>query len=286
MKAFLWIILLISSYSKSQANEQNSFYQVATTWTNGDMNQFYLDFAHTQKTFDDLQLAVGTYSYTVQTNKRNNQPGRVNFDITVLYQNGANDKKVDKQFAPGTTQSGTFTIEDYKSQSGGTPAGYGQIKVHIGRADHNTNVNYQIVITRQNNIPVVPAGSGGKGSGNVNLSQINNSDNCNYSDLGSKNGNVLGNTVGNYTSDKKACKSNASVVVNKTDGSARTTVLVYASDDSTGQGTLIASDEFPNGQETGSKTIPLTGVKNKFIKVELKNRSATNQFKYSLNINQ
>ncbi len=264
-----------------------------TTWTNGDINQYYLDFAHTQKTFDDIKLDVGTYSYSVETIKRNNQPGKLNFDITVKYQNGSDDKKVDQQFSPGTTKTGSFVIEDYKSQSGGAPSGYGMLKVKVGRADHNTNLNYKITLTKTSSSGSSGGGgifSGGNrnGSNGTNNSNNNNNTNndCNYSDLGDKTGNVIGNTVGKYTSTKKACKNTATVRVNKTDGQARTTILVYASNTANSQGTLIKSDEFPNGNGTGSKTLDLTGVNNKFITVELKNRSATNQFKYNLSITQ
>ena len=281
---------------KSYPSEKNVVVFVSsshpTTWTNGDINQFYLDFAHTQKSFDDIKLDVGTYSYSVETIKRNNQSGKLNFDITVKYQNGSDDKKVDQKFSPGTTKTGSFVIEDYKSQSGGAPCGYGMLKVKVGRADHNTNLNYKITLTKTSSAGSSSSngnyvgGNRNGSNGTINNNNNNTNNDCNYSDLGDKTGNVIGNTVGKYTSTKKACKNTATVRVNKTDGQARTTILVYASNTANGQGTLIKSDEFPNGKGTGSKTLDLTGVNNKFITVELKNRSAAHQFKYNLSITQ
>ncbi len=247
----------------------------ATTWTSGDINQFYLDFAHTQHNFDDIRLDVGSYSWKLETIKKNNKHGKVNLDIYVKFQNGSNDKKVDRQFSPGRTDNGSLVVEDYKSQSGGQPVGFGMVKVHIGRADANTNVNYKITLTKTGNHTSHTPGYGYGGSGFSN----NNNNDCNYSDLGSKTGNVIGNTVGKYSSDKKACKNAATVRVTKTGGSARTTILVYKSSTANGTGSLIKSDEFPNGNNNGTKTLNLTGINNKFIRVELKNRSATNQFK-------
>ncbi len=240
-----------------------------TSWTNGNINQFYLDDTHTQKSFNDIRLMPGTYRWRVKTVKRNGRPGKVNFDIKVKFQNGSNHKKVDKKLSPGRTDTGNFTVEDFRSQSGGGQAGYGKIKVHIGRAAINTSVNYKITLTRT---------GGSTGSGN--------SGNCNYTNLGSKSGNVIGNTVGKYTSQKKACKNTAKVKVNKTGGKARTTVLVYTSNTKNGTGTLADSYEFPNGNKKSSKTLNISNCNGKFIRVEVKNRSAANTFKYNLNITQ
>ena len=293
--SFIIFSVLFSSFIfamgiKSYPSEKNVVVFVSsshpTTWTNGELSQFYLDMTTTQKTFNDIRLDVGTYNYTIETSKRNNQPGKINLDITVKFQDGSHEKKVDQQYSPGTTRSGVFTIEDFKSQSSGSPAGYGMIKVHLGRADHNTNLNYKITINKTGGINNSGNNLGSRGENVPTLNSGNNNADCNYSDLGSKSGNVIGNTVGKYKSDKKACKNAASVTVTKTDGSARTTILVYASNDENTRGSLVASDEFANGNSTGSKTIPLTGVKNKFITVELNNRSATNKFKYDLSISQ
>ncbi len=258
-----------------------------TSWTNGNINQFYLDFAHTQKTFNNISLEAGTYRYTLRTIMRNNKPGRVNLDITVKFANGGNVKKVDRQYAPGRTDSGTFTVEDYKSQSGGANAGYGKVKVHIGRAAHNTNVNYKITLTK------VGGSSGGSGSSGTMSSGSGNGNSggsggspCNYTSLGSKTGNVIGNTVGTYKSTKKACKNTATVSVVKTSGKARTTILVYAASSRNGNYVLKGSKEFPNGKKKSTKTVSVSGVNGKFIKVEVKNRSAANTFGYRLNIRQ
>lgn len=247
-----------------------------TTWTNGNINQFYLDDTHTQKTFNDIRLRPGTYRWKLETRKRNGRKGKVNFDITVKFQNGRNSKKVDRKLSPGRTDNGNFRIEDYKSQSGGSQAGYGKIKVHIGRAAINTSVNYKITLTRTG------GGSTGSGTGTTGTS----SNNCNYSNLGSKSGNVIGNTVGKYTSQKKACKNAASVRITKTGGRARTTILVYVSNTKNGSGTLKDSYEFPNGNRKGSETIRITGCNGKFVRVEVKNRSAANTFQYNLSITQ
>ena len=210
----------------------------STSWTNGNINQFYLDFAHTQKTFNDITLEPGQYQWTVQTIKRNNKKGKVNFDITNTFQNGSSSKVVDKRFSPGRTDNGSFNVVDYKSQSGGSSAGYGKIKVHIGRAGANTNVNYKITLTKTSGGNGNTSVSATSGSGNGSNSGNGNNSNCNYTTLGSKSGNVLGNTVGKYTSTKKACQNSVTVRVNKTGGKARTTVLVYASSTKNGTGTL------------------------------------------------
>lgn len=252
-----------------------------TSWTNGDINQFYLDNTHTQKTFNDIRLKPGRYSWTLRTIKRNNKPGKVNLDISVKYQNGSKRKKVDRKLSPDRTDTGSFTIEDYKSQSSGSQAGYGMVKVHIGRAAHNTNVRYKITLNRTGG----SSGSGTIGSSGTSSSG-SSSNNCNYTTLGSKSGNVVGNTVGKYTSTKKACKNTAKVKVNKTGGRARTTILVYVSSTKNGTGTLKQSYEFPNGNRNSSKTINVSGCNGKFVRVEVKNRSAANTFKYNLRITQ
>lgn len=255
-----------------------------TSWTNGDINQFYLDNTHTQKTFNDIRLLPGRYSWTLRTIKRNNKPGKVNLDISVKYQNGSKSKKVDRKLSPDRTDRGSFTLEDFKSQSSGTQAGYGMVKVHIGRAAHNTNVRYKITLTRTGGTTTTSSGTTGI-SGTSGTSGTSTS-NCNYTSLGTKSGNVLGNTVGKYTSSKKACKNSAKVKVNKTGGRARTTILVYVSSSRNGTGTLKQSYEFPNGTRKSSKTINVSGCNGKFIRVEVKNRSAANTFKYNLSITQ
>ena len=143
------------------------------------------------------------------------------------------------------------------------------MKVHIGRAAVNTNVRYKITLKRVGGI------TGADGSTD-----------CTYTNLGSKSGNVIGNTVGKYTSTKKACKNRVTVKVEKTGGKARTTVMVYASDTKNGTGSLKESYEFPNGKAKSTKNIHVTGVNGKFIRVEVKNRSAANTFKYKLKITQ
>ena len=234
-----------------------------TSWTNGALNSFYLDFAHTQKTFKNIRLKPGDYRYTLKTVKRNNKKGKVNFWIKPKYKGKIDQPNlVFKQFAPGRTDSGNFSIDDFHSKSNSSAAGYAKLNVHIGRVNANTNVNYKITLTK--------VGGG----------------NCSYTSLGSKSGNVVGNTRGKFVSTKKACKNTASVTVTKTGGKARTTITVYATSTKNGQGTLKASDEFAAGSGGSPKTFNISGVNGKFIRVELKNRSATKTFKWRVTATQ
>lgn len=234
-----------------------------STWTTGSLNSHYLDFAHTQKTFNNLELKPGRYKYTVQTKARNSKKGKMNFSLYIKYKSSANVCKVDKlKCSPTGTKTGTFTLDDFHSRANQANAGYGKVKINVGRAGANTNVNYKITLTRQ----------GGS--------------NCNYTNLGSKTGNVVGNTKGTFKSTKKACKNNAVVKVQKTGGKARTTVLVYAASTQNGAGTLKDSYEFPNGKSKNTKTFNLSGVNGKFIRVEMKNRSTANTFKYKVTATQ
>ncbi len=231
-------------------------------WTTGSLNSHYLDFAHTQKTFNDIELNPGQYSYKVQTKERNSKKGKMNFTLTVKYKNSSNHAAASIKCNSTGTKTGSFVIEDFHSRSNQPNAGYGKVKVHVGRAGANTNLNYKITLTR----------TGGSS--------------CDYTSLGSKNGTVVGNTKGTFKSSKKACKNNATVKVKKTGGKARTTVLVYAANTKNGAGTLKDSYEFPNGNSKSTKTFNISGVNGKFIRVELKNRSATNRFKYTVTATQ
>lgn len=251
----------------------------STSWTSGSLMSFYLDFAHTQKTFNNISLAPGRYKYTLQTKARNNKPGKVNFDVHVVYASGSPQKKVDIVANPTGVRTGYLNIDDYRSQSGGSNAGYGKVKVHIGRVAHNTNVNYKITLTKVGALPGGTSGSGGGTGGTTGAP-------CTYSSLGSKTGNVVGNTVGKYTSTKKICKNQATVRVVKTGGKARTTILVYTRNSPNGPKQLVQSQEFPNGRAKGSKTIRINNRKGKFVHVEVKNRSAANTFQYNLSITQ
>ena len=197
-------------------------------------------------------MDVGTYCFSVETVNRNNLAGKLNFDITVKYQNGSNDKKVNQQFSPGSTKTDSFVIEDYKSQSGGAPSGYGMLKVKIGRAAHNTNLDYKITLTKTSSSgskSTDDAYSGGNSNGsNGTHNNYKNNNDCNCSHLADNSGNVMRNNLGTFKSTKKAFKNNATVIVSKTDGKARTTIIAYASSSANSSGNLIKSDEFPNGQ--------------------------------------
>jgi len=237
-----------------------------TTWNNpGNINNNYLDFAHTQKTWNDIQLAPGVYEWELRTIKNNNKPGKVNLDITVLKSGSSGTKRVDKKLSPGRVDKGQFNVTRYRTNSS-----YGKVKVHIGRAAYNTNVNYEIKLRRVGALP-------------AHLDQSASS--CNYSKLGSKTGNVIGNTVGKYKATKVACKNTVQVKVKKTGGKARTTILVYKASSKNGNYYLADSMEFSKGtQKNYTKTVTIPNANGKWIKVELKNRSAANTFKYNLNI--
>ena len=238
------------------------------SWDNpGSINNNYLDFAHTQKTFNDIRLNPGVYEWELKTQKNNNKPGKVNFDIKVLRSGSNGTKAVDKKLYPGRTDKGRFTVTRYT-----TNASYGKVKVHIGRAAYNTNVNYDIKLRK---VGGLPAGSDQSAQA------------CTYSNLGSKTGTVVGNTVGKYKATKVACKNTARVKVTKTGGKAKTTFYVYVANSKNGNYRMHKALEFPNGnQKNYSKTITVPNAKNKWIKVELKNRSAANTFRYNLNITQ
>lgn len=237
-----------------------------TSWnTPGDIQNNYLDFAHTQRTWSDIELTPGEYEWTLETQKNNGKTGKVNLDIHVK-EGSRYDKKVDKKLLPGRTDRGRFFVTRQT-----TNASKGKVKVHIGRAAHNTNVNYEITLRKVGNLP-------------ANLD--NSASACNYTNLGSKSGNVVGNTRGTKTADKVACKSTARVKVTKTGGRARTTILVYKSRSKNGQYSLVDSVEFPNGNGGGSKTVTVRNANGYWIKAEVKNRSAANTFKYNLTITQ
>jgi len=196
----------------------------------------------------------------------------------VKYSNGSSAQRVNDVINPGSTKSGVFNVDDFRTN--GQPAGYGMIKVHIGRRAANTNVNYSINIQRIGNLPGQgSAGDGGGGGAGTN---------CTYTTLGTKTGNVIGNTVGNYTATKKACKNRATVTVRKTGGKARTTILVYTRPTKNGPKTLVpgGSKEFAKNSRNGTQIIHVNNANQKYIHVEVKNRSAAKQFKYNLRITQ
>lgn len=232
------------------------------SWSTGSLLTMYLDYAHTQKTFNNISLKPGTYTYKVTTRKRNNKQGKVNFSIQAMYKGGSNGPVVSKRYDPGTTNTGQIVLSDYNSKTSGA-AGYGKFKVHIGRAGANTNVYYQITLVRKNT-----------------------SSACTYSSLGSKSGTIVGNTTKKVTFDKKACKSSVTVTVHKKGGRARTTVNIYASSTKNGAGQLKKSYEFPNGNGTSLKNFRINGVKGKFIRIEMRNRSAGNTFQYTTSARQ
>lgn len=232
-------------------------------WSSGSMTTSYLDFAHTQKNFDNIQLEPGVYEWKATTRARNNKKGKMNVDITVKYQGSSNRILVNTKINATGSKKGNITIEDFKSKSGSSSlAGYGKVKVHVGRAGANTNVLYQVTLRRTGDLP------------------------CVGTNLGSKNGNVVGNTLSKYTSNKPACKNRATVKVQKTGGKAKTMVTVYKANTKNGSGTYVTSYEFPNGKAKSTKTFTVNNANGKYIRIEVKNRSAANTFKYSAKITQ
>lgn len=271
---FLSFIALFITMGVCQANailplNMDEDQSIPVRFVKGPISQFYLDHAHTQRTWNNEKLRPGRYRYTVVTRKNNEKKGKVNFDVKVKFSNGSSSQRVNKVINPGATASGVFNVSDYRTN--GQPAGYGMIKVHIGRRAHNTNVNYSINIQRIGDLP----GQGGAGN------------NCTYTNLGNKTGNVIGNTVGSYTANKKACKNRATVTVTKTGGKARTTILVYTRPTRNGPKQLVPGTvEFPKNSGNSSRTITVNNANQKYIHVEVKNRSATKQFRYNLRITQ
>jgi len=263
------------------------------SWThNGNINQNYLDFAHTQRTWNNIDLEPGTYTWRVELQRNNGKKGKANFDIKIKYANGRNDHPVNRKLETSRNHSGTFGLPDYRSQSSGT-AGYGRVKVHIGRAAANTNCNYKITLTKTGGVsgpptpvPPTPPNSYNGNNGNSGNGGGGNNGGCTYTKLGEKNGRVVGNTVGKLKSTKKACKSSARVAVTKTGGKARTTMLVYKSSTRNGVGQLVDSVEFPNGRSKSTKYINVPNADGYFIRLELKNRSAGNTFSYRAKITQ
>ncbi len=234
-----------------------------TVWNSGSLNSHYLDFAHTQKNFDNIELEPGVYEYKVITKERNDKKGKMNLDIIAKFQGSSNSILLDRKINSTSTKKGSITILDFKSKSGsGSLAGYGKIKVHVGRAGANTNLNYSVQLRRTGNLP------------------------CKSGSIGAKSGTVVGNTLGKLKSSSPACKNSVKVKVQKTGGRAKTTIYVYASPTKNGSGTLKKTYEFPNGNSKSTKTLNVSGVNGKYIRVELKNRSAANTFKYSVKITQ
>ncbi len=232
------------------------------TWNSGSLNTHYLDFAHTQKSFDNIQLSPGVYRWEARTKARNNKKGKMNIDIIAKFQGSSNSTLVNKKANPTGVLKGNITIHDFKSKSGsGSLAGFGKVKVHVGRAGSNTNLLYKITLTRTGDIP------------------------CTVTNIGSKRGTIVGNTLAKLKSTQAACKDSVRVKIEKTGGKAKTMVYVYTSNTKNGSGTLAKTYEFRKGSSNGEMNIMLrSGTKGKFIRVEMKNRSATNTFKYKLNI--
>ena len=266
--------------------------QTTTTWTNGNINQFYLDFAHTQRTFNNIQLVPGNYRWDVQLRMNNGKKGKFNFDVYGKFQTGSNSTLVDRKLETNRNHTGTFSVSDYKSRSSGAQAGYGKVKVHVGRAGINTNCNYKITLTRTGGSAGYNANAGNNNGGNNNgygnSGNNNNADTggCLKTNIGSKTGTVYGNTRGKLISTEKACKNTATVKVRKTGGKARTTVLVYKSTQANGLGTLVDSKEFARNCSNRTETIRVPNANGYFIRVEIKGRSAARSLSYSASITQ
>ena len=285
------------------------------SWTHpGGINQNYLDFAHTQRTWNNIQLEPGAYDWSIELRRNNGKRGKVNLDIKLKYQNGSTVKILDRKLSSDRGHNGSVTLHDYKSQSSGSPAGYSKIKVHIGRAGANTNCNYKIRLTKtgppdQNPPTPYPGGtygnnnnntsgsnSGNYGNNNNNNNNSGNSGNysnnnnnnggCTYSELGKGKGTVYSNTRGKVVSKKKACKKRARVVVKKKGGKARTLVHIYKTRNKNQTGTHVETLEYAPGSAGGVKSYYVDNADGYFIRVEMKNKSATKKFKYEVKITQ
>lgn len=276
----------------------------ATSWTNGNINQFYLDFAHTQKVFNDIELEPGRYKWEVQLRRNNGKKGKMNFDVKAKYQNGSNDLLVDRKLDTNRAHSGYLNLSDYRSKSSGSAsAGYGMLKIHVGRVAANTNCNYKITLTKvggsTTNPPTTPPGyvpnpptTPPSNSPNPPTTPPNNSpnppttppDNCNNPEMAKKSGNVVSNTRGKLVTSKKACKDNVTVKVKKTGGKAHTIVTVYKSTNKNGNGQLVGTMQFARNCSAKEETIRVNNAKGYFIRVEIKNKSAINSFKYDAKI--
>lgn len=241
---------------------------ISTRFVKAPINSYVLDFAHTQKTWNNEKLKPGVYSYTIQTREKNEKKGKVNFHISVK-QNNSYRLVVDEKVNSTGIKRGSFTVSRV---AGSGSSAYGMVKVKVGRAGANTFANYSITITRTGDLPAPPAPS---------------TPPCRSGQIGNKTGNVVGNTIGRYTSTKKVCKNSATVTVTKTGGKARTTILVYTSTTRNGSKSLVpGAKEFAKNAANGTQRIVVPNAKNKYIHVEIKNRSAVKSFAYRSTIAQ
>ncbi len=236
-------------------------------WHSGQMHRSTLDGLKTQKTWNNIELQAGTYRWELETRSNKGKKGKVNLDIEVKFSSGPNSHPVNERVTPSSVRSGTFLIQDYMYRSGGG-AGYGKIKIHIGRAGINTNCDYKITLTRIGGDPE---------TGN---------ETCTYTTLGGKSGNIVYNTRSTFTTTKKSCKNKVVLRVDKYSGKARTTFKVYSMNTPRGSKTLEQVEEFPNSRTPTSRTITLNNASGKFFFVELKNHSALNSFRYSATVTQ
>jgi hypothetical protein len=269
MKKLLTLLLCIvtaglHAHSLDLSNENQG---APTGWHSGQLHTSVLDGLNTTKTWNNIDLLPGTYRWTVETRRRGGKTGKVNFDVTVKYASGPNSQPVNERLSSGTTHSGTFVLPDYMSRSNGG-AGYARVKIHIGRAGINTNVNYKIILTR------------------IGVDPQHGNNTCTYTRLGGKNGNIISNTRSTYSTTKRSCKNTVEVRVTKTSGRARTTVTVYSMNTPNGSRTFVGRMEFPKGNDRGSDKVTLNNMANKYFFIELKNHSATNTFKFESTVTQ
>lgn len=91
-------------------------------------------------------------------------------------------------------------------------------------------------------------------------------------------GTVMGNTMRTFVTNPSA-NSSVEIILEKTDGRAKTGVMVCVYSKNGASRTLPVY-EFPNGNGTRTKKFTVNNAKNKIIIVSIKNKSAANKFKY------
>lgn len=158
-------------------------------------------------------------------------------------------------------------------------------------ADYNANMSGKDNMNNSSRMIVLGTGSLRKSQKSHNCNGSSSSSSGNTTPTNTFNPSTILNVTGNVLSARRAKKETlqtsrtdrATVRVQKTDGKARTTVTVYVLE-SNGSETYKDSYEFVNGNQTGTKTMTITGVRNKKLVVYLRNHSTTNQFKYKLTV--
>jgi hypothetical protein len=140
------IHLLLSSICLFDVSDHNPDQGMPTGWHTGSLHLHVLDGLNTTKTWNNIDLLPGMYRWKVET-RSPEEEGKVHFDITVKHSAGPNTQPVKESLNAGASFHGKFSIPDYRSKETGE-AGFGRIKIHIGRAGMNTTMNYRITLTR------------------------------------------------------------------------------------------------------------------------------------------